>query len=202
MLAAIEKWFEHNTMIPSLFNLIILIWFQCFGIKSDIHDHTFYTNILLNQEVYGYSSICSFDEFSYEIQTIDNSHGQWETKVTEEGTFKIRGKELTMQPRIRLVCPKLIPEWDYKNELVYTNEFRIDSFYLSGLNFCSEFSEYEYVMSDTLSLEKRDKLRFATRTYKIIKTDNEVLLKCKDNCDLVHLQYPSMDYRYFRRMRN
>ncbi|MGB4846716.1 MAG: hypothetical protein WBP41_02305 [Saprospiraceae bacterium] len=201
-LVAKEKWIEDNTMTPILFNSIILIWFQNFGIKSDIKDHTFYTNILLNHEVYGYSSACSFDDYNYEIQTIDNSHGQWETKVTEEGTFIIRGKKLTMQPKTRLVCPKLIPEWGYKGELVYNNELRTDSFYLSDLNFCSEFSEYVYVMSDTLSLEKRDKLRFARRSYKISKTNNEVLLKCKDNCDLDYLQYPSLDYRYFRRMRN
>ncbi len=137
-------------MTASLFNLIILIWFQYFGIKPDIKNHTFYTEILLNEEVYGYSSICSFDDYSYQILTIDNSNGQWETKVTEEGTFRIRGKELTMQPRIRLVCPKLIPEWGYKGELVYTNELRTDSFYMSGLNFCSEFSEYVYVKGDTL----------------------------------------------------
>lgn len=189
-------------MSPSLFNIIILIWFQTFGIGSDIKDHTFYTNILLNQEVLGYSSICSFHADSYKIQTIDNSHGQWETRVTEEGTFKIHGKKLIMKPKARLVCPRLISEWGYKGELAYTNEEKTDSFYMSGFNFCSEFSEYIYVVGDTLSIEKRNKLKFVRRSYKISKIDNEVILKCTDNCELEYLQYPKQDYRYFKRMRN
>ncbi len=184
------------------FCISLLITLTYFGIEQDIKGHVFYSNILLNKEVHGYASYCSFDEDSYIIQTIDNSHGQWEMKITEEGTFKVYGKKLIMDPKTKLVCPKLIAEWGYKGELAYTNEEKTDSFYIAGLNFCSEFSEYINVNIDTLAKKNRAILKFLQRSYTISKSNDEIVLNCSETGYRGYFQYPIMDYKYFRRRLN
>jgi hypothetical protein len=104
-----------------------------------------------------------------------------DTRTTEEGTYSVHNNTIIMEPEIRLICPKLVPEWQDKGQLFYTDSLKTDSFYFNGIQRCYYFSEYQIVSKDSLSIENSKLLGFEPKRYKILRKDGRTVLKSLDN---------------------
>jgi hypothetical protein len=137
----------------------------------------------MSTDMWTMASTYHFEEKNYTVTTTDNSHGKMDKGITEIGEFDVHGKTLTLRPKTRLVCPKLVHEWQDKGQVIYTNELKTDSIYFNGIQRCSDFSEYISINKESLSIENSNLLGFSTKTYIITIKNGHTSLSNIENPD-------------------
>jgi hypothetical protein len=166
----------------------ILIVPSC-RIEYSIEKSTFYNGVLFSSEMWDVVSTISLDTKSYVIYTTDNSHGQMNKRLSENGNFVRQGRKVYFEPEIRLIPPDQIPGRKSSKEVVYTNEEKTDSFYINIIQSNQDISEFVYISKDSLSPDNISLLGFNTRIYLISNSNGKTILTNQINPGDVFYEY-------------
>lgn len=175
------------------FIILYFLGLQSCVVPPNIKNSTFTHGIILSSSSWTVASAYHFEKNRYKIRTTDNTCGQMDYRITEEGEFYVHGHKLTLKPEIRLICPKSVPEWQVKDQLVYTDSLKTDSFYIFGIQRCYDFSDYIFVTKDTLSHDNAKLLGFTLKSFNISKKDGRFVLESLDFKDYYLSEYLSPD---------